>query len=130
MTSQEAFKEIAKIYGETNSLEGTYKYFLKIKQDLDRLEKYDNVLNQHCGNCVNKEKDICVGMNSPIGIETLIDCKELMISDCKISIEEQNKKIEKLENLIKQSVELLSIDGKGTKQQVIKLLKEVLEIDK
>ena len=50
-----------------------------------------------------------------------------MISDCKISLEEQNKKIEKLENVIKKSIELLSIDGKGTKQQVINLLKEVLE---
>lgn len=87
----------------------------------------EEVLELYCGNCINKEKNICLGMNAAIGIETLIDCKELMISDCKISIEEQNKKIEKLENVIKQSIELLSIDGKGTKQQVIKLLKEVLE---
>lgn len=85
------------------------------------------VLELYCGNCVNKEKNICLGMNATIGIETLIDCKELMISDCKISLEEKNKKIEKLENVIKKSIELLSIDGKGTKQQVINLLKEVFE---
>lgn len=30
----EAFKDIIKIYGETNSLEGTYDLFLKIKKEL------------------------------------------------------------------------------------------------
>ena len=38
-------------------------------------------------------------------------------------------KNQKLKSVILQSIELLSIDGKGTKQQVIKLLKEVLEND-
>lgn len=38
MTSKEALEQIMKIYGETNSLEGTYDLFLKIKQDLERLE--------------------------------------------------------------------------------------------
>lgn len=34
----EAFKDIIKIYGETNSLEGTYDLFLKIKKELKALE--------------------------------------------------------------------------------------------
>lgn len=34
----EAFKDIIKIYGETNSLEGTYDLFLKIKKELKSLE--------------------------------------------------------------------------------------------
>lgn len=38
MTSKEAFTKIMKIYGDTNSLEGTYDLFLKIEQDLKRLE--------------------------------------------------------------------------------------------
>ena len=38
MTSKEAFEKIMRIYGDTNSLEGTYELFLKIKQDLERLE--------------------------------------------------------------------------------------------
>lgn len=36
-------------------------------------------------------------------------------------------KNQELKEVIKNAIELLSIDGKGTKQQVIKLLKEVLE---
>lgn len=36
-------------------------------------------------------------------------------------------KNQELKKVIKNAIELLSIDGKGTKQQVIKLLKEVLE---
>ena len=36
-------------------------------------------------------------------------------------------KNQELKKVIKNAIELLSIDGKGTKQQVIKLLKEELE---
>lgn len=50
MTSKEAFTKIMKIYGDTNSLEGTYELFLKIKHDLERLE----TLEQE-----NKELKIC-----------------------------------------------------------------------
>lgn len=38
-------------------------------------------------------------------------------------------KNQELKSVILQSIELLSIDGKGTKQQVIKLLKEVFGND-
>lgn len=38
----EAFESIMKIYGNTNSLEGTYNYFLIIKKALQRLEAIDN----------------------------------------------------------------------------------------
>lgn len=38
----EAFKDIIKIYGETNSLEGTYDLFLKIKKELRTLEIIKN----------------------------------------------------------------------------------------
>ena len=38
MTGKEAIDKIAEIYGDTNSLEGTYELFLKIKQDLESLE--------------------------------------------------------------------------------------------
>lgn len=37
----EAFKNIMKIYGETNSLAGTYDSFLKIKKELERLEELE-----------------------------------------------------------------------------------------
>ena len=41
VNSLEALKEIARIYGETNSLEGTYDLVLKIKHDLERLEQLE-----------------------------------------------------------------------------------------
>ena len=37
-----AFENIMRIYGETNSLEGTYNDFLTIKKALQRLEQIDN----------------------------------------------------------------------------------------
>lgn len=40
---------------------------------------------------------------------------------------EKDLKIQKLEKAIKKAIELLFIDGKGTKKQVLNLLKEVLE---
>ena len=40
---------------------------------------------------------------------------------------EKDLKIQKLEKAIKKAIELLSIDGEGTKKQVLNLLKEVLE---
>ena len=45
MTSKEALEQIMTIYGETNSLEETYDLFLKVKQDLERLE-----MELHCKN--------------------------------------------------------------------------------
>ena len=38
MNSLKAFKRIMEKYGKTNSLEGTYNYFLTIKKDLEILE--------------------------------------------------------------------------------------------
>ena len=38
----EAFENIVKVYGDTNSLEGTYNDFLTIKKALQRLEAIDN----------------------------------------------------------------------------------------
>ena len=49
--------------------------------------------------------------------------KNRMRRNCRFYKKENTK----LKSVILQSIELLSIDGKGTKQQVIKLLKEVLE---
>ena len=43
----EALENIMKIYGETNSLAGTYDSFLKIKKDLDRLEKLEKAIEKH-----------------------------------------------------------------------------------
>lgn len=48
------------------------------------------------------------------------DC--CMWKDC-INITKEN---EKFKNTIKQAIDLLSIDGKGTKKQVLNLLKEVI----
>ena len=45
MTSKKALKKIAEVYGETNSLEGTYNLFLIIKQDLERLELIEALYN-------------------------------------------------------------------------------------
>ena len=43
MTSKEAFKRIMEKYGETNTLEGTYDYFLVIKKDLEKLDQLEKI---------------------------------------------------------------------------------------
>jgi hypothetical protein len=51
MASKDALDRIAKKYGETNSLEGTYNDFLAIKKDLERLElleKAIDILKPYC----------------------------------------------------------------------------------
>lgn len=40
----ESFENIMKVYGDTNSLEGTYNDFLTIKKALQRLDKYEQIL--------------------------------------------------------------------------------------
>lgn len=57
----EAFKNIMKIYGETNSLEGTYNSFLRIRKDLERLEiikskNVDTFYLAYCFNCGGLER--------------------------------------------------------------------------
>lgn len=41
MTSNEIISKISKIYGETNSLEGTYDLFLELKHRLEHLEQLE-----------------------------------------------------------------------------------------
>lgn len=113
MTSKEVKTHIIDtLNGDMNKEYFINELLPEILQDLERLEEFEKVLNGHCSKCVNRENNICVGMDAPIHIDTLINC-----------IETENKELKKV---IKNAIELLSIDGKGTKQQVIKLLKEVL----
>lgn len=49
----EAFKKIAEIYGNTNSQEGTYEYFLTIKRALVRLEAIDNANPSEALECLD-----------------------------------------------------------------------------
>ena len=67
------------------------KCLLTIKQDLERLEEFEEVLNGHCSKCVNRENNICVGMDAPIHIDTLINCIEMENQELK----EENNKLKK-----------------------------------
>jgi hypothetical protein len=49
----EALENIMKIYGNTNSLEGTYDYFLIIKKALQRLESIDNAKPSEALECLD-----------------------------------------------------------------------------
>ena len=72
------------------------KCLLTIKQDLDRLEEFEKVLNGHCSKCVNRENNICVGMDAPIHIDTLINCIEMKNQELK----EENNKLKKALKII------------------------------
>ena len=72
------------------------KCLLTIKQDLERLEEYEKVLNGHCSKCVNRENNICVGMDAPIHIDTLINCIEMENQELK----EENNKLKKAIKII------------------------------
>ena len=72
------------------------KCLLTIKQDLERLEEYEKVLNGHCSKCVNRENNICVGMDAPIHIDTLINCIEMENQELK----EENNKLKKALKII------------------------------
>ena len=43
MNSLTAFKKIMEKYGKTNTLEGTYDYFLVIKKDLEKLDQLEKI---------------------------------------------------------------------------------------
>lgn len=98
-------KECLKRIDNKNYLtEREHKEYLKnIENGLDRLEQYDKSVKSRCDACVNCEGNICVGMNAPICIETLLNCKEMMIYDCEITIKElqQKNKEVKLSEIIK-----------------------------
>lgn len=50
--------------------------FEEIKQDLERLEEYDETLKTRCGNCYYRGGKSCTITKSPLSIETLIKCIE------------------------------------------------------
>lgn len=59
-------------------------------------EEYEKVLNRYCSKCVNRENNICVGMNAPIGIETLINCIEMLSTELKEENQELKEKNQEL----------------------------------
>ena len=61
MNSLKAFKRIMEKYGKTNSLEGTYNYFLTIKKDLEILEilKYNLYIEKGIGRFAGIETIEC-----------------------------------------------------------------------
>ena len=67
-----------------------------IKKDLERLEEFEKVLNGHCSKCVNRENNICVGMDAPIHIDTLINCIEMENQELK----DENNKLKKALKII------------------------------
>lgn len=55
----EAFENIMKVYGDTNSLEGTYDDFLTIKRALKRLEQIDNTEPSEALKCLEYIGELC-----------------------------------------------------------------------
>ena len=87
------------------------KCLLTIKQDLDRLEEFEEVLNGHCSKCVNRENNICVGMDAPIHIDTLINC-----------IEMENQELKEENNKLKKAIEIIM---KWRKSQMYDLMQNL-----
>lgn len=110
-------KECLKRIDERNYLtEREHKEFLKtIEQDLDRLEEFEKVLNGHCSKCVNRENNICVGMDAPIHIDTLINCIEMLSTELQMEnqeLKEENQKVKKALEIIKTK----NVDVEGFKE--------------
>lgn len=112
ITGLQAFEKIMKIYGDTNSLEGTYELFLKIKQDLERLEASANVnkkLRIDISNLnssyldISKEneklkKALFITYMKTVDLELLKDCFEL---------KDYNDRVNFFKELTQQEYELL-----------------------
>ena len=78
MTSKEAKTHIIDtLNGDMNKEYFINELLPEILKDLERLEEFEKVLNGHCSKCVNRENNICVGMDAPIHIDTLINCIEM-----------------------------------------------------
>ena len=131
MTSKEAKTHIIDtLNGDMNKEYFINELLPEILKDLERLEEYEKVLNGHCNKCVNRENNICVGMDAPIHIDTLINCIEMENQELK---EENNKLKKALKIIMKwrksqmydlmQNLEDQNIEGFET-------LKEVLENEK
>ena len=54
-----AFENIMRIYGETNSLEGTYNDFLTIKKALQRLDQIENAKPSEALKCLEYIGELC-----------------------------------------------------------------------
>ena len=92
MTSKEAKTHIIDtLNGDMNKEYFINELLPEILKDLDRLEEFEEVLNGHCSKCVNRENNICVGMDAPIHIDTLINCIEMENQELK----EENNKLKK-----------------------------------
>lgn len=84
----EAFKKIAEIYGNTGSLEGTYKYFLTIKRALARLDAIDNANPSEALECLERiDNTLCLNNNKG-KLEFGVDTEEHTDCDSAISMVE------------------------------------------
>ena len=82
MTSKEAKTHIIDtLNGDMNKEYFINELLPEILKDLERLEEFEKVLNGHCSKCVNRENNICVGMDAPIHIDTLINCIEMLSTE-------------------------------------------------
>ena len=111
------------------------KQFTTIKQALDRLEilqKENQELIKKADCCLWKDCNKISQENQELkrkyeNRDYLYQNEVSKNGNLAGKIFEKDLKIQKLEKVIKKAIELLSIDGKGTKKQVFNLLKEVLE---
>lgn len=142
-----AFENIMRIYGETNSLEGTYNDFLTIKKALQRLEDIDNAKPSEALECLEY-------LYEALKQEYLDDnSKKLSMYDEKVlntiknyilKAQEDKKKADALKELIKNHIEFVVEEdrcyfkiknSKGNEKSftsctMLDFWKEVLEDDK
>lgn len=110
----EAFENIMKVYGDTNSLEGTYNDFLSIKKALQRLEAIDNANPSEALECFENMQHRIASNISTIEYAT--------IKQALIKAQEQEKvlKVIKEKALPKQERDLIK-QSENYEQYLIKL---------
>lgn len=93
MTSKEALQQIMTIYGETNSLEGTYDLFKKIKKDLERLQELE-VANRNNENVIADSVKL---LNRNLELQSRLETLEKENKELWENIENYNHKFAEVE---------------------------------
>ena len=86
----EIISKIAEIYGNTNSLEGTYELFLKLKHNLEELEKENAALKQGIATLTAKNNLLQEECDS------IVDTNEILSKEIRCLKEQNQELVEKI----------------------------------
>lgn len=119
MTSKEAKTHIIDtLNGDMNKEYFINELLPEILKDLERLEEFEKVLNGHCSKCVNRENNICVGMDASIHIDTLINCIEMLSTE----LQTENQELKEENNKLKKALKIIM---KWRKSQMYDLMQNL-----